>query len=94
MDRVSIHMFAANLEDNLAALMRDLKTGKFRPRPLRRVYTPKGPGSTKFRPLGTAEKAAHALEAIRQWVTSAGLTLRPEKTHIVDSRVSSFGACP
>lgn len=52
MDKVSISMFAANLEDNLAALMRDLKTGAFRPLPLRRVYIPKGPDTTKLRPLG------------------------------------------
>jgi group II intron reverse transcriptase/maturase len=51
-DKVSINMFDANREENLAALMRDLKTGRFRPRPLRRVYIPKGPGSTKLRPLG------------------------------------------
>lgn len=51
-DKVSIQMFADNLEDNLAALMRELKTGTFRPRPLRRVLIPKGPGTTKLRPLG------------------------------------------
>lgn len=51
-DKVSISMFAANLEENLAALMRDLKTGVFRPLPLRRVHIPKGPGSKKLRPLG------------------------------------------
>jgi RNA-directed DNA polymerase len=51
-DKVSINMFAANLEENLAALMRELKTGTFRPRPLRRVLIPKGPGTTKLRPLG------------------------------------------
>ena len=44
-DKVSIAMFAANMEENLAALMRDLKTGEFRPLPLRRVHIPKGPGS-------------------------------------------------
>jgi RNA-directed DNA polymerase len=51
-DKVSIAMFAANLEENLAALMRDLKTGVFRPLPLRRVHIPKGPESKKLRPLG------------------------------------------
>jgi group II intron reverse transcriptase/maturase len=51
-DKVSIKMFEANLEENLAALMRDLKDGSFRPHPLRRVHIPKGPGSTKLRPLG------------------------------------------
>lgn len=51
-DRVSIKMFEANLEDNLAALMRELKDGSFRPRPLRRVLIPKGPGTAKLRPLG------------------------------------------
>ncbi len=51
-DKVSIKMFEANLEENLAALMKDLKTGRFRPRPLRRKMIPKGPGTTKLRPLG------------------------------------------
>jgi RNA-directed DNA polymerase len=38
----------------------------------------------------TAQDAEQALEAIRQWVSSVGLTLHPEKTHIVDSRTESF----
>lgn len=49
-DKVSVKMFEANLEDNLAALKRDLKTGRFQPKPLRRVYIPKG--KSKLRPLG------------------------------------------
>lgn len=50
-DQVSIAMFEAHLEQNLEALMRDLKThGAFRPLPLRRVMIPKGGG--KMRPLG------------------------------------------
>jgi group II intron reverse transcriptase/maturase len=51
-DKVSLEMFGANLADNLAALMRDLKAGDFQPRPLRRVFIPKDPGSKKLRPLG------------------------------------------
>jgi group II intron reverse transcriptase/maturase len=50
-DKVSVEMFEANLDDNLDALMRDLKTrGAFKPKPLRRVTIPKGKG--KVRPLG------------------------------------------
>jgi group II intron reverse transcriptase/maturase len=50
-DKVSIKMFEANLEQNLLALMRDLKTrGAFQPKPARRSYIDKGGG--KLRPLG------------------------------------------
>lgn len=50
-DKVSIQMFEANLDQNLDALMRELKTrGSFTPKPLRRVYVPKSP--KKLRPLG------------------------------------------
>ena len=50
-DRQSIGMFEANLEQNLIALMKDLKTrGDFQPLPSRRTYVDKAPG--KKRPLG------------------------------------------
>ncbi len=49
-DRVSIAMFEANLEQNVLALKRRLRNGSYRPLPLRRVEIPKGPGQT--RPLG------------------------------------------
>ncbi|MBC8873176.1 MAG: group II intron reverse transcriptase/maturase [Planctomycetes bacterium] len=51
-DKVSIKMFEANLDENLVALKKDLKAGTFRPRPLRRKMIPKGPGTSKLRPLG------------------------------------------
>lgn len=38
----------------------------------------------------TQEEAEQALDVVRRWVSSAGLTLHPEKTHIVDSREKSF----
>jgi hypothetical protein len=38
----------------------------------------------------TPEEAAAALEEVRQWVEEAGLTLHPDKTHIVDARTESF----
>jgi len=49
-DRVSIEMFAQQLDQNLEALMRDLKKGTYQPQPVRRTYIDKGGG--KLRPLG------------------------------------------
>jgi RNA-directed DNA polymerase len=65
-DKVSVSMFEANLEQNLLALMRDLKTrGAFQALPLRRTYIPKGPGQT--RPLGIpAVRDRVAQEVLRQ----------------------------
>jgi RNA-directed DNA polymerase len=49
-DKVSVTMFDANRDDNLLALMRDLKQGCYQPHPLRRAYIHKARG--KLRPLG------------------------------------------
>src|SRR3970282_3031291 len=50
-DKVSIRAFEANLDDNLAALMFELKHDeRYRSAPLRRVFIPKGDG--KLRPVG------------------------------------------
>lgn len=69
-DKVSVQMFDANREENLAALMRDLKGRTFQPRPLRRVYIPKGPGSKKLRPLGIpVVRDRVAQEVIRRLLT-------------------------
>ncbi len=38
----------------------------------------------------TPEEAERALATVRQWVETKGLTLHPEKTHIVDVRETSF----
>ena len=49
-DKVSIQMFAANLDANLQSVLRELKDGSFQPKPLRRQFIDKGNG--KLRPLG------------------------------------------
>lgn len=64
-DKVSITMFEANLEQNLLALMRALKTGTFQPLPLRRVHIPKGPGQT--RPLGIPMIRAYCTPYQKPW---------------------------
>jgi RNA-directed DNA polymerase len=49
-DKVSIGLFEKQLDQNLLALMKQLKDGSFQPLPLRRVHIDKGGGKT--RPLG------------------------------------------
>ena len=64
-DKVSIGMFESNLDQNLLALMQQLKDRSFRPHPLRRVHISKGEGKT--RPLGIpAVRDRVAQEVLRQ----------------------------
>lgn len=51
-DGISKKVFKENLEDNLAELKRDLKTGKYRPTPRKEVLIPKANGKT--RPIAIA----------------------------------------
>lgn len=49
-DHVTVAMYAARLESNLAALSASLRDGTYRPQPIRRRWIPKGP--RERRPLG------------------------------------------
>jgi group II intron reverse transcriptase/maturase len=67
-DKVSLQMFAANLEANLLALTKELKEGSFQPLPLRRAYVPKN--ETEMRPLGIpAVRDRIAQEVVRRLLT-------------------------
>lgn len=50
-DKISIAKFAENAEERLAKLAEALRTGTYKPLPVRRSYIPK-PGSSEKRPLG------------------------------------------
>ncbi|KAA1259453.1 Group II intron-encoded protein LtrA [Rubripirellula obstinata] len=67
-DKVSVGMFEENLDANLAALKRDLKTrDTFVAKPLRRVFIPKDAKGKSFRPLGIpAVRDRVAQEVIRR----------------------------
>lgn len=49
-DKQSVQMFESNLDENLAKLLKELKSGTFSPLPLLRRFIEKSVG--KFRPLG------------------------------------------
>jgi RNA-directed DNA polymerase len=67
-DKVSIAMYESNLADNLISLMRELKSGLYMPKPLRRVHIDKEGGKT--RPLGIpAVRCRIAQEVLRQLIS-------------------------
>lgn len=64
-DKVSIEMFENQLDQNLLALMKELKSRIYQPYPLRRAYIPKG--KKQRRPLGIpAVRDRVAQEVIRR----------------------------
>ena len=71
-DKVSIEMFEANLDQNLAKLLRQLKDRSYQPIPLKRVMIPKGTEkNSKSRPLGIPTvRCRIAQEVVRQLINS------------------------
>jgi hypothetical protein len=70
-DKQSIAMFESNLEENLAALMREIKDGSFPPLPLRRVYIPKRGGFLPFWPILSSISSAGVW---MRWATASSAT--------------------
>jgi group II intron reverse transcriptase/maturase len=67
-DKVSIELYSQHVGTNLEQLMRELKTRSYQPKPLKRVYIPKG--KNKLRPLGIPAVACRvAQEVLRRLIS-------------------------
>jgi RNA-directed DNA polymerase len=84
-DRVTIGMFEAHLEENLQRLSESLKEGSYRPQAIRRVWIPK-PGSREKRPLG--------IPTVRDRVVQAALRNVLEPIFERDFAAQSYGFRP
>ena len=84
-DRVTVKKFGADLENNLARLLREMREGKYVPRPVRRVEIPK-PGSREKRPLG--------IPTVRDRVVQGALKQVLEPIYERDFAEHSYGFRP
>ncbi|HHP7236272.1 MAG TPA: group II intron reverse transcriptase/maturase [Desulfobacterales bacterium] len=84
-DHQSLEQFEENLEVNLAKLEEELRTGSYRPRPIRRTYIDK-PGSKAKRPLG--------IPAVRDKVVQTALKMVIEPIFEREFVATSFGFRP
>jgi RNA-directed DNA polymerase len=84
-DRVTIGMFEAHLEENLQSLSMSLREGKYSPQAIRRVWIPK-PGSEQKRPLG--------IPTVRDRVVQAALRNVLEPIFERDFAAQSYGFRP
>lgn len=84
-DHESVEKFEQNLVDNIARLEEDLRTGRYRPRPIKRVYIDK-PGSKEKRPLG--------IPVVRDRVVQTAIRLVMEPIFDIRFRPHSYGFRP
>lgn len=83
-DRQSVEQFEARAEDYLEELERALRTGEYRPQPIRRVEIPKGGG--KMRPLG--------IPVVKDRIVQRALKLVIEPIFEREFEESSYGFRP
>jgi len=83
-DGVTVEEYEVNLEENLKVLVGKLKTKRYRPKPVRRVYIPKPKGGT--RPLG--------IPAVEDKIVQMGLKKILEAIFEVDFLEVSYGFRP
>jgi RNA-directed DNA polymerase len=84
-DHQSIGMFAKRLQENLDQLASQLREGRYKPQPVRRVWIPK-PGSKEKRPLG--------IPAVRDRVVQSALRNVIEPIFEISSAEHSYGFRP
>jgi len=84
-DQQSLEQFEEGLENNLAKLEAELRTGIYRPRPIRRTYIPK-PASHEKRPLG--------IPTVRDKVVQAALKMVIEPIFEREFMDTSYGFRP
>jgi RNA-directed DNA polymerase len=91
LDKQSITMFEANVDENLVALLRDMKSGTSHPIPLRRVCIPKGSG--RFRPFGIPSvRCRVAQEGIRALIAPLFAPTVHDRSHGLRRRRSCHTA--
>jgi RNA-directed DNA polymerase len=84
-DHESVEKFEKNLMGNIASLEEELRTGSYRPRPIKRVYIDK---------LGSKEKRPLGIPSVRDRVVQTAMRLVIEPIFEIRFRPHSYGFRP